>query len=120
MKSDAHTTLQDLKGIVAAFVKERDWQQFHTPKNLSTDISIEAAELMEKFVWDEGQDSYKTLDAKRQEVEDEFSDVLLALLCFANACEIDINSAFRHKLAEVKAKYPVDKAKGLKVKYTEL
>ncbi|HSW73527.1 MAG TPA: nucleotide pyrophosphohydrolase [Candidatus Limnocylindria bacterium] len=118
--SDTTTKLQDLRELVAAFVRERDWNQFHTPKNLSMYLAVEAAELMEKFSWVESKDSLQELESNRQEVEDEVADVLCVLLCFANASNIDLATALRHKLALTAAKYPVEKAKGKATKYTKL
>ena len=118
--SDASTTLQKLKDEIAQFVHERDWNQFHSPKNLSMNISLEAAELMEKFLWIESSASHAEVDANRQEIEDEVADIFMALLCFCNATGIDLTKALEHKRALTAAKYPVDKAKGRSTKYTKL
>ncbi len=118
--SDTITTLQQLKDKVAAFVREREWEQFHSPKNLSMAIAIEAGELMEKFLWIEGDKVYKELDSNRTEIEEEFADIIIALLAFCNACNIDVSKAFEHKLALICEKYPVEKAKGRYLKYTKL
>jgi NTP pyrophosphatase (non-canonical NTP hydrolase) len=116
--NDSKTTLIDLKALIEAFVSEREWQSFHTPKNLSMAIAAEAAELMEKFLWIDSQASYDELETNRQEIEDELADVLIVCLCFANRTNIDIAKAIASKLEEVKAKYPVDKVKGKYHKYT--
>lgn len=118
--SDTTKTIQQLKDIAAQFVKERDWNQFHNPKNLSMDISVEAAELMEKFLWMTTQESVEEIAKNRQEIADELADVFFGILCFANATGIDLAAAFEHKIAEVAKKYPVDKAKGRREKYTKL
>ncbi len=117
--SDTKTSLSELKKLVENFTEERDWGQFHTPKNCSMKIAIEAAELMEKFTWIESKDSYKELESNRKEIEEEFADVLIVALVFANQCNIDISSAIKHKLEEVKQKYPVEKVKGKHYKYTQ-
>jgi dCTP diphosphatase len=117
---DTTVTLQNLKDKVAQFVAERDWGQFHSPKNLSMDIAVEAAELMEKFLWVESADSLKEVDANRQEIEDELADILMGIICFSNVANIDIAKAFEHKLAKTASKYPVDKARGKATKYTKL
>lgn len=117
---DETMTMEQLKAMAGEFVSERDWQQFHSPKNLSMNISIEANELMEKFLWLTTQESIEEVDKNRQEIEDELADVLLGILCFANAAHIDITKAFTHKLAEVAQKYPVEKVKGKREKYTKL
>jgi len=115
---DNTTTLAKLREIAKQFVTERDWNQYHSPKNLSMDISIEAGELMEKFLWLDTQESVDELNKNRQEIEDELADVFFALLCFSNAANIDISAAFAKKIQEIAAKYPVDKVKGRKEKYT--
>jgi NTP pyrophosphatase (non-canonical NTP hydrolase) len=119
--NDTTRTLADLKVAVKQLVDERDWNQFHSLKNLAMKISTEANELMEHFVWDKGQETFEKLPAKKQQaVQDEFADIMILLCAFANACDMDIARAFEHKLAEVKVKYPIEKAKGSPLKYTEL
>lgn len=120
MMNDMNTKISDLKKIAEAFVAERDWQQFHNPKNLSMDIAIEAAELMELFLWTNTDTSASFSEPHRQKVSDELADIFFAILCFANATHIDLVAAFEHKLAEIKAKYPIEKAKGIAKKYTDL
>lgn len=117
---DAKLTLQQLKDISDKFVQERDWGQYHSPKNLSMDISIEAAELMEKFLWLTTEESYEELEKNRQEISDELADVFFGILRFASVAKIDLASAFKHKLEQVGKKYPVEKAKGKREKYTKL
>ena len=84
-------------------------------------IAVEAGELMEKFVWAENNAaSFKELENNRKEIEDECADILILIAAFANACKIDLASAFMTKLEEAKKKYPIDKAKGRSTKYTKL
>ena len=120
MKNDNNSTLQELKSQMAAFVKERDWNQFHTAKNLSMYIAVEAAELMEKFLWTSSQDSAKLLETNRQAIEEEVADVLSVLISFANACNIDITKAFIDKMVKNAKKYPVELSKGSVDRYMEL
>ena len=115
---DNKTTIKELKSLVATFVKERDWSQFHSPKNLSMDIAVEAAELMEKFLWIESKDSLDEYCKNKEEVEDELADIFIALLCFVNSCDIDLSKAFHKKLSETSKKYPVELVKGRHYKYT--
>ena len=117
--NDNQVTLQEIKETVAQFVRERDWEQFHTPKNLSIDISVEAAELMEQFLWAKDADIANVLEQNREAIEDEVSDVLLALCAFANVSKIDIVAAFERKMEKNRAKYPVELARGNSKKYTE-
>ena len=119
MNTDGKTTIAQLKEKVRLFVEEREWQQFHTPKNLSMNIVREATELMELFMWsDSGSESYKELEQKRQEVEDEVADVAFGLLNFCMRNNIDLAKAFDKKLAKTEQKYPVDEVKGKNQKYT--
>ena len=95
-----------------AFVTERDWSKFHTPENLAKSISIEAAELLELFQWNNNVD----LD----DVRDELADVLTYCLLLANAYDLDPNELILTKLEKTKAKYPVEKALGKSEKYDRL
>jgi len=124
MKSmtDAKTTVSELRERVLAFARERDWEQFHSPKNLSMALAAEAGELMEHFLWTESKDSATPLATapKREKIEDELADVVIYALEFANIGGIDLAQAIEAKLAKNAAKYPVEKAKGRSAKYTEL
>lgn len=117
-RGDRATTIQELKDTVQAFVRERDWERFHSPKNLSMALAAEAAELMEHFLWDTLEASEET--ARKEEVADELADILLYLLEFANMTGIDISDAVASKVKKNAEKYPVEKAKGNALKYTEL
>jgi dCTP diphosphatase len=119
-KTDSTTTIQELKEQLAQFVGERDWGQFHNPKNMSMVIAIEASELMEKFRWLDGQESYQEVEKSRREIENELADVVVTALMFANCANIDVSQAIAHKMAENIRKYPVEKAKGRSDKYTNL
>jgi len=118
--ADNTTTIQDLKDIVAQFTNERDWAQYHAPKNLSMDIAVEAAELMEKFLWVDLDGSWDELKKNRGEIENELVDVLHGICAFANACNVDLSSALEKKMDQNRKKYPVDKVKGKWTKYTKL
>jgi len=119
-KNDVVTPIQDLKEIVRQFVTERDWVQFHSPKNIALKLSVEAGELLEKFAWMNEQDSFAECEKNRQEIEDELADVFIVTLAFCNAAKIDLSTAMMNKLQEVAAKYPIEKAKGVYTKYTKL
>lgn len=124
MKSmqDPTTTVAELRARVMAFARERDWEQFHSPKNLSMALAAESGELMEHFLWTGSRASADTVrDArKRPEIEDELADVVIYALEFANICGIDLSAAIEAKLAKNAKKYPVEKARGRATKYTEL
>ena len=116
--SDTAVTIEQLKEKVALFVREREWDQFHSPKNLSMALAVESAELMEKFLWIENNASYEEIEKNRQEIEQELGDVVLVLLAFCNASNIDVSKAFEDKLRLTCEKYPVEKVKGRYDKYT--
>lgn len=118
--ADSTTTLNDLKAKMAAFVKERDWEKFHSPKNLSMSIAIEAAELMEHFQWCDVETSKKDLDLNFQEVQHEIADIFCYLLSLCNLYDIDISQAVTKKLALTAAKYPAEKVHGSYEKYKKL
>ena len=121
MNDDA-TTLAEIRARVLAFVHERDWEQFHAPKNLSMALAAEAGELMEHFLWATPEQSRQlTADpVKRAKIEQELADVAIYTLEFANMTDIDLAAAIERKLALNAKKYPVDKSRGRSDKYTEL
>lgn len=118
--TDSKNTIDDLKQIIKKYVEERDWQQFHTPKNLSMNIAAEAAELMELFLWVESSDSHNELEKNRAAVEDEVADVANGLINFCLRNNIDLSAAIEKKMAKNALKYPVEKSKGKTTKYTLL
>ena len=106
--------------MVLRFRDERDWAQFHTPKELAVSLVVEAAELLELMQWKQGAELEQALKEKREDVADELADCLHSVLLLANDLGIDLGEAFAKKLAKVGAKYPVDKARGKPRKYDEL
>ena len=112
--------LQALQKALREFARERDWEQFHTPKNLATALSVEAAELLEHFQWLTDEQSRTLDDAKRTAVGEELADVLLYLLQLADKLDIDQLQAAERKLRLNADKYPADRARGRSDKYTEL
>ena len=112
--SDQETTIAALRDEIGAFVKERDWEQFHNPKNLSMAIAIEAAELMEHFQWLDGGPSHdvRLSPDDMQQVREELADILAFALSFANALDIDITTAFREKMIKNAKKYPAAEFQG--------
>ena len=117
---DADTTMLSLRQRIDAFVAERDWAQFHNAKDLAAAIAIEAAELMELFLWKtpgEVEDASQQ-PATRQRIEEELADVLILCLSLANRLEIDLSAAVLSKVAANGAKYPVARARGRADKYT--
>jgi NTP pyrophosphatase (non-canonical NTP hydrolase) len=113
-------SLAELQVVLDAFVEERNWAQFHTPKNLAMGVAIEAAEIMEHFQWCTPDESYSLPKEKRAEVANEIGDVLMYLLGLGRTLDIDIIAAARDKLALNREKYPIAKAKGRAAKYVDL
>ncbi len=112
--------LENLSAEIQKFCAERDWEQFHNPKNLAIALSVEASELLEVFQWLTPEQSLQLTEEQRQQAQDELGDVVICLLNLAARLGLDPLKAAEQKLEKVKVKYPVDKAKGLAKKYSEL
>ena len=110
-------TIEELKQDITTFRDERNWKQFHSPKDLAISISLEAAELLEVFQWS-GEDL--VVEAKREKIEEELADVLIYCGFMAIAMDIDIGEIITKKLQTNRKKYPAEKAYGKSDKYTEL
>jgi dCTP diphosphatase len=111
--------LLELRDALRRFAAERDWDQFHSPKNLAIALSVEAAELLEPFQWlPDG--AAALASATRRQVEEEMADVLLYLIRLADKLDVDLVAAASEKLRANALKYPVEKARGRSTKYTEL
>lgn len=113
-------SLRDLAQQLDHFAKERDWQQFHSPKNLASALVVEAAELLEHFQWLTEAQSREISAQKRDAVGSEIADVLLYLVQLAAALGVDPIAAAQAKLELNAARYPVDRARGSSKKYDEL
>lgn len=114
------TTLDTLREALRQFAAERDWDQFHSPKNLAMALNVEAGELLEQFQWLTEAQSHSLTPEQHQAVSDEIADVLLYLLRLADRLGIDPLDAAAQKMVQNARKYPVDKAKGRADKYTQL
>ncbi|MCU0974751.1 MAG: nucleotide pyrophosphohydrolase [Steroidobacteraceae bacterium] len=114
------STFASLTDALRDFAAERDWEQFHTPKNLAAALAVEAGEVLEHFQWLTPEQSLALPEAERARVALELADVLLYLLRLADRSGIDLERAAWEKLALNAGKYPVDKARGSARKYTEL
>ena len=112
--SDEQTTIAQLRSLIDSFVNERDWKQFHSPKNLSMSLSIESAELMELFQWlslEEAKEVMKSGETRENAI-DEIADIIIYAIAFCNRNNIDISSAIKQKMEKNIRKYPADKFKG--------
>ena len=105
--------LEQLKQRIDKFNKDRDWDQFHTPSNLSKSISIEASELLECFQWDDN-------NYDKEAVLEELADVMNYCIQLSQVLNVDIIDIINKKMDKTELKYPVDKAKGISTKYDKL
>ena len=113
-------SLVDLSGQLYRFARDREWQQFHSPKNLASALVVEAGELLEHFQWLTEEQSRALSPEKRDAVGAEVADVLLYLIQLAMACGVDPIAAAQSKLKLNELKYPVDRARGNSKKHDEL
>lgn len=112
--------MEDVLKRIRQFRDERDWMKFHDPKNLAMSISIEAAELLEHFQWKTGEEAGRYAVENREALADEVADVAIYLFEFADNIGIDLAAAIHRKLDKNAAKYPVEKARGVAIKYDKL
>ena len=113
--------LIELRDTLRAFTREREWDRYHSPKNLAMALIVEAAELAEHFQWLTAEESQSLRDGgKREEIGDELADVLIYLVELADTLDIDLAAAARAKIEKNARKYPVEKARGNAKKYDEL
>jgi NTP pyrophosphatase (non-canonical NTP hydrolase) len=105
---DRTTTVAELRELISRFVAERDWEQFHSPKNLAMSLSIESAELMEHFQWIDIAESRRIVDDRQRlaAVGEELADVVAYAFALANALNLDVSDALRRKMVKNAAKYP--------------
>ena len=105
---------------IRKFRDDRDWKQFHDPKNLAVSISIEAAELLELFQWMSGAEATRYAAENRDRVSEEIADVAIYLIELADITGIDLAQAIEAKLEKNARKYPIDKSRGVWTKYSDL
>jgi NTP pyrophosphatase (non-canonical NTP hydrolase) len=113
-------TLDDLTALTLKFRADRNWQQFHTPKELALCLMLEAAEVLELMQWKNGAELTTHIEGKKKELGEELSDVLHAILLIAHDQGIDLAQAYVEKMKKNEQKYPVEKARDRATKYTEL
>lgn len=106
-----------IKKRIKKFCDDRDWSQFHDPKNLAISLQLEASEVLELFQWTKDN---ALKQEKEEEIEDELADVFYWLIMLSNYYEVDLLDALEKKMDKNEAKYPIEKAKGRSAKYTEL
>ena len=109
-----------IKLLLRKFAKDRDWDQFHSLKNLVCALSVEASELLEIFQWTDSTDEKINDVALKEKISDEVADIMLYLIRFADKADINLEEACLKKIQKNSKKYPVDLAKGVSKKYDEL
>jgi len=112
--------LEEITAAIRRFRDERDWMQFHHPKELAAALSIEAAELLEHFLWKTPEECTARIAKNPDDIRDELADIAIYLFELADILDVDLIDAMKAKMAKNARKYPIEKAKGSHKKYTEL
>ncbi len=112
--------IKEITGKIIRFRDERDWMQFHDPKNMAVSIILEASELLEHFQWKTKEEVQKYVMQNKAEIKDEIADIALYLFELADNLGINLMSAMEEKLKKNETKYPIEKAKGRHTKYNKL
>ena len=120
MKKQPKNDLKQLTALVRRFRDDRDWAQFHNPKDLALTLVLESAEVLEHMQWRNGRELKAHLKTRQRDVAHELADVLHLVLLLAEKLKVDLGKAFVEKMKLNAAKYPVHKARGSARKYTEL
>ena len=113
-------SIEKLTNSICAFRDDRDWKEFHNPKEMAVAISAEAGELLQHFVWQSASQSQDRVHDRQSDIASEMADIAILLFEMATNCDIDLATAIRSKLARNEERYPVAKAKGSNKKYNEL
>ena len=114
--------IEEISNYLTKFAKDRDWEQYHTPKNLACALSVEASELLEIFQWktrSEEEDLLGEDNPERKKIEDEISDIITYAIRLCDVMNIDLESAMKRKFKDNELKYPADQVKGSARKYND-
>lgn len=112
--------MEQIRQKALAFRRQRDWEQFHDPKNLAEGLIVEAAELLENFLWKKTDESRKVSEPDKERISDELADIFVFMLYLCEEYEIDLLEVTDRKIDKNALKYPVEKSRGRSTKYTEL
>ena len=115
-----HIKITELQEALQTISEERDWDQYHSPRNLVMALSVEVGELMELFLWSSDNGPQPPIDSRNPSVKEEVADVFICLLNFCRKMDIDLIEETSKKIEQIHQKYPVEKAKGKLEKHTEL
>lgn len=116
----AQKSIKQMTDEIIQFRDARDWKQFHNPKDFAVSLSLEAAEVLEHFQWKNGEEVERYVKKNKQGISDELADVLYWVISMCEILDIDLSEAFSRKMKKNALKYPVEKAKGKKLKYNKL
>jgi len=117
---DRNTNIAELKSLLVEFNGNRDWSQYHSPRNLAMAINVEASELLSLFLWSADDGPQPPVASRLPKVKEEAADVLICLLNFCSVMDIDLSEAVRKKIEKNKKKYPINKSRGRLEKHDEL
>ena len=112
--------INQLTKRILDFINDRDWNQFHNPKDLALSLVLESAEVMEHFQWKNNEEMQKYIESNKSEIAEELADVLYWVLLMSHDLNIDIKKAFESKMIKNEEKYPANKSKGKHDKYNKL
>ena len=115
-----HTNILQIQQALQKISDDRDWKQYHSPRNLAMALSVESAELLELFLWCSDDGPQPPVESRSQAVEEEVADIFICLLNFCRKMDIDIIEATNKKLVQIEHKYPVETSKGRLEKHNEL
>ena len=113
-------TIKELQQLITTFRDERDWKQFHNPKDLAIALVLEASEILEHFLWKKDTEIDQRVDSHYNDIQDEVADVAIYLIELCDILDIDLSEAVQSKMDKNTKKYPVEKSKGNAKKYSEL
>ena len=111
--------LSEIQNRIIKFRNERDWAKFHNPKDVALSLSLEASELLELFQWKDEVEQKKLVINKKDEISDELADIFYWVMLMSHDLDIDILKAFDEKMIKNENKYPIEKFKGISLKYNE-
>ncbi len=114
------TQIENLTKLINDFCTDRDWKQFHNPKDLAISLSLEASEVLEHFQWKSAEEIQKHIKSQKKEISGELADVFYWILLISHNLDINIEKALLQKMKENNKKYPIKKAKGKHTKYNKL
>ena len=115
-----HTNITEIQDTLQHIATEREWDQYHSPRNLVMALSVEVGELMELFLWASDNGPQPPLESRNSSVQEEVADVFICLLNICRKMDIDLIQVTSEKIEQIRQKYPVDKSKGRLEKHTEL